>query len=384
MRTALQKRIYRVFAVNSWLPLCTCLAVLLNSSPSAHAQLHTQQHRLYFDESAQAIVLEGFNLPSIDALKLYFGSIKNIDALSVRTTMIANCQRDNRSVLCRAKYGFEPGATYTVEVPVQDEQSHKSVFEIIVPRNDLTTASELTGIYPSSNVLPMNQLKIYLEFSQPMQRGQVYKHVKLYKLPENSVQSDAFLQMPEELWDRSRTRLTLWLDPGRIKRGLAPNTQLGLPLVSGQHYRLDVDAAWQGANGETLKHTASKHFYVDDPDRSRPNETAWVIDYPRSATREPLTIHFNEAMDYALLQNALMLDHAVLGVTQGEIALLDGERVWQFTPQLAWPSGAYSLVVNAWLEDIAGNSLRRKFDVNLHSAEDEPRDINSIELNFSL
>ena len=39
----------------------------------------------------------------------------------------------------------------------------------------------------------------------------------------------ALLAMPPELWDRPRRRLTLLLEPGRIKRGLVPNAELGAP-----------------------------------------------------------------------------------------------------------------------------------------------------------
>ena len=32
-----------------------------------------------------------------------------------------------------------------------------------------------------------------------------------------------FLELENELWNPEHTQLTLWLDPGRIKRDLIPN-----------------------------------------------------------------------------------------------------------------------------------------------------------------
>ncbi len=42
-----------------------------------------------------------------------------------------------------------------------------------------------------------------------------------------------FLEVGEELWDPTGTRLTLLLDPGRIKRGLKPREDLGPILEAG-------------------------------------------------------------------------------------------------------------------------------------------------------
>ena len=39
-----------------------------------------------------------------------------------------------------------------------------------------------------------------------------------------------FLDLQPELWNAEGTVLTLWLDPGRIKRDLIPNKELGIPL----------------------------------------------------------------------------------------------------------------------------------------------------------
>ena len=75
-----------------------------------------------------------------------------------------------------------------------------------------------------------------------------------------------FLPPEPELWDaRNATRLTMLLDPGRIKRGLVPNLEFGYPLVEGTTISIGIDAAFRdatgpdapGRGGTLLQHRAS-------------------------------------------------------------------------------------------------------------------------------
>jgi hypothetical protein len=77
-------------------------------------------------------------------------------------------------------------------------------------------------VYPTTDSVPMNLLRMYVQFSAPMTVGDgAEKHVRL--LDERDVVVDkAFLVAAggQELWDRDHTRLTIFFDPGRIKRDL--------------------------------------------------------------------------------------------------------------------------------------------------------------------
>jgi hypothetical protein len=52
---------------------------------------------------------------------------------------------------------------------------------------------------------------------------------------------DAFVDLPEGLWDATGTRLTLLLHPGRIKRGLRSSTRFGGALAQGGDMCLQID-----------------------------------------------------------------------------------------------------------------------------------------------
>ena len=90
-------------------------------------------------------------------------------------------------------------------------------------------------IYPTADVVPMNLLRMYVEFSAPMSGGRSYEFVKLYA--EGTRSSRSRFSPPGgavELWDPEHTRLTILFDPGRIKRDLKPHEEMGLPLRDGQ------------------------------------------------------------------------------------------------------------------------------------------------------
>jgi hypothetical protein len=61
-----------------------------------------------------------------------------------------------------------------------------------------------------------------------------------------------FLELGEELWDPSGRRFTLFFDPGRIKRGLLSQQELGIALHEGKRYTLVIDKGWKDADGRTL------------------------------------------------------------------------------------------------------------------------------------
>ena len=82
------------------------------------------------------------------------------------------------------------------------------------------------AIYPTQDTVPENLLKIYLQFSKPMREGQALRHIELLKNNRDTLPG-VFLDLQPELWNVDRTTLTVWLDPGRIKRDLQPNGPIG-------------------------------------------------------------------------------------------------------------------------------------------------------------
>jgi hypothetical protein len=88
--------------------------------------------------------------------------------------------------------------------------------------------------------------------------------------------------------------LTLWLDPGRIKRDLQPNKTLGPPLKRGEHCSLLIKNDWRDAEGVSLGQAFHKDFEVGVRDSISPDPAEWVIDAPESGTVQTLQVNFPE------------------------------------------------------------------------------------------
>ncbi len=108
-----------------------------------------------------------------------------------------------------------------------------------------------------------------------------------------------FLIVDQELWDADRRRFTLLFDPGRIKRGIQSNLDLGMPLQDGHVYRLVVDSAWRDENGNALSRNYEKRIVVTAPAREKLSNQDWKIMEPEASSKSPLVVQFPKPLDHA-------------------------------------------------------------------------------------
>lgn len=334
-----------------------------------------------YDPAVPAIVVQGLEIgqgETVDQrVSVYFGTPTESDQVP---ELIGEYQSEGTKILYRPKYGFVGGARYTVVI--HSTSSKVNRYNIKVPAVQHQPTTQVDNIYPTASALPMNQLKFYITFSKPMRFGGAGQHIKLYRMPEKVLETEAFLAMSEELWDPEGKRLTIFLDPGRIKRGVQPNLQLGLPLVEGRHYRLVIDRSWSDYKGAPLTHDFVKDFQVIAVDRKSPISEDWDIRLPEAGTKEPLRINFNEAMDYGLLHSTILIVNTQGNGVSGKIRLAHNEKEWWYIPDRPWGAGKHHIIINAWLEDLAGNNLRRKFDVDLNDPDDTPKTFEELKIPF--
>jgi hypothetical protein len=235
--------------------------------------------------------------------------------------------------------------------------------EIELPRRAATMPTAVEAVYPSGDKVPANLLKFYIHFSAPMSRGDDYRHVRIVDAEGRTV-PDAFLELPDELWDARGRRLTILFDPGRIKRGLKPNEDVGAPLIAGQAYALVISPGWRDAHGEPLATEFRKEFRVVEGDDKQPDPDAWRVESPAAGSRDALTVDVNEPLDRALLERSLEVVDAEGRAVAGGVVIDKQETRWRFRPAAHWRAGDYRLVVDATLEDRAGNSVGRAFETH--------------------
>lgn len=278
------------------------------------------------------------------------------------------------SLCFRPLFAFVRGMTYSVKLdlgmlarltksklPESDISFLKSTFTL--RRRIEEPTATVTAIFPSTNQIPENLLKFYIHFSAPMSRGNAYEQIML--LDENGREvRDVFLELEQELWDPATKRLTLFLDPARIKRGLRSHRELGPALLQGKKHTLQIGRQLRDADGNPLVRDFRKEFTVLEADRVSPNYKDWQIVTPKPHGFEPLTIRFDEALDEALLRRMLNIFTTAGEPIPGRVTISENETVWQFAPENAWVVGNYEILVDTALEDLAGNKLNRLFDVD--------------------
>jgi hypothetical protein len=196
-----------------------------------------------------------------------------------------------------------------------------------------------------------------------MSRGSVERWIRLEDARGDAIELP-FLALAEELWDRDGRRLTLLLDPGRIKLGLRPRQEEGPALAAGHGIFLTVDARFPDASGRPLAAGWRRGFRVGPADHDPVDPTRWRITAPRAGARDPLRVELGESLDHALLHR-LWIDNAAGERVAGSIGIGDAERTWSFVPDSPWQAGGYALRVDRWLEDLAGNRVGRPFEVDL-------------------
>ena len=258
--------------------------------------------------------------------------------------------------------------------PLDAGRSYRVIFESVldtvftVPDQRQSKMNEVVGVYPSVDTLPNNLLKFYIHFSEPMAEGEAYEHLSLIDIASGRPVEAPFVRMEPELWDPNGTRFTLLFDPGRIKRSVALNLDLGPPLQVGARYRLVVDRNWPTAQGDTLRANFIKEFRVVASDREMLRTDQWTVTSPEVLSSHPVTVHFPEPLDRALLGRVFQVFDGAGKQVPGTVEVGPWERQWMFTPSDPWVAGVYELRVETILEDVAGNTLRSPFDVDLQTA----------------
>jgi hypothetical protein len=232
------------------------------------------------------------------------------------------------------------------------------------PARRTQPSTVVAQIYPSTSVVPENLLKFYLHFSAPMSGGHIYEHIHLLNDAGKPVDLP-FLEIDEELWNPDMTRLTLFIDPGRIKRGVKPLEEIGPALEEGRSFTLIIDQSWKDGAGTPLKESFRKMFQVGPPDREPPDPARWKILPPKPGSRDPLVVTFPEPMDHALARRMIHITPSSGAQVKGEVALERQEQQWTFVPDEVWRAGTYHLIVQATIEDLAGNNIGKPFEVDV-------------------
>ena len=326
------------------------------------------------DLGEAGVNVQGLGMDGLERLDQWMTSGRSLSPLLCVHVVCADASGDLPGVAGRYELTLD-GVRFTPFFPFGNGVVYRAIFDpsAVGEAGSLQTLDfefpglkqpevpEVTAIFPSADTLPENLLRLYVEFSAPMRRGQAEANICLLG-PDGQTAEDVLYRPPVELWDRRMRRLTVLLDPGRLKRHVGPNRALGPPLTMGETYTLVVGAGFVDISGSPLPAPVTKAFRISEPMRSLIDVEDWMVRAPRAATREPLWITFPRPLDEAMLKYALTITgpsgHPVLG----EIKVDRGETRFAFAPNSSWIAGWHQVRIAADLEDICGNTPYAAFD----------------------
>lgn len=240
-------------------------------------------------------------------------------------------------------------------------------FLILVPFAILITACRqsverpvVRAIYPSSNAVPENLLRMYVQFSHPMKTTGNLERIKLID-EEGKEVNNVFFNNVYELWNREQTQLTLILDPARVKTGLVANESWGRAISANSKYTLLIDGL-EDVNHNKMAKPFEWKMTVERADVQIPNINQWKMEIPNASSRNDLIIGFPQMLDYNSMRQRLVVTNEDKKPLPGTVFIGKEEKEWRFKPRDPWGKGSYLLYINTRLEDPAGNNLNGLFD----------------------
>ena len=264
-------------------------------------------------------------------------------------------------------FPLDPGREYDVRFQPSSVSrtridSRKAIAGVVsIPAVDRPPTTVVSAVHPSGDVIPENSLRMYISFSGAMGQQGGLDHITFIDDQGREV-PDVVLPLDTELWNADRTRYTVILDPGRVKKDILPNRRMGRPLHAGEGVTIVVKKDWPDAHGVPLAAEFRHRYRVGPADEHALQTGDWRVAAPPSGTRDPVTVTFPKPLDYGLLQRSLTVSHGSKPLA-GDARIGEGENRWQFVPRTEWERGPYVITVLPILEDLAGNRIGRAFEV---------------------
>jgi hypothetical protein len=314
--------------------------------------------------------------------------VLRVSVSDAQPAMVGGYDVRGRTLRFTPMFPLDPGRNYRVVFQPSalpgfdgDRSTVDGTFSLPAVKRDPTTT--VSALYPSGDRVPANLLRLYVHFSAPMGRRGGLDYISLVDQDGKAV-VDPFLPLDVEFFNGERTRYTVFFDPGRQKRGILPNQQMGRSLEPGQRYTVVVAREWTDGEGLPLREEFRKSFVVDEPDERPLTVTGWRIAAPTAGTRDPLRVDFPEPLDHGLLLRALGVSAGDGEFLDGDVSVEPGEAGWRFTPREPWRAATYQLIALGMLEDLAGNRIGRAFEVDRFDRADSSQEVEQTAIPFTV
>lgn len=279
------------------------------------------------------------------------------DGKPVKDRVICTSNLEGDTLIVTPQFVLGNGLEFEYQVYDGGDTLRKR-FGVTIP-DALTELPVVEHIYPLSDKVPSNILLFHVLFSGAMQEDETaFTQIKILDDKGNEKRK---VWREKAGWTREGKHLVLMIHPGRVKRGIDYLKEMGVLFEEGKTYTMVVSASLKDAHGRPMEKEFKKTFTVTAPDRVMPEVHTVQVLHAKKDSRETLTVHFNEAMDFgAMLIGMEVLDKDNKKV-KGEISCTD-DKSWSFVPEETWKPGSYILQLNTHAADLASNHLVRHFE----------------------
>lgn len=308
-----------------------------------------------FSFTSEAITVEISEDQKTPSFKIYKGLFTGASQVYDKKAVLGDLVQTPAQLRFIPLLPFQKNSEYTLIY-------NSSIYPFKIELDASYVPVQVETIYPNSTVLPSNFLKWYIQFSKPINPSKIYDHIYLIDKSDSTKIDRALLPLETPLLSDDGTLLTLWIEPGRQKRDLGPNKQLGEVLTAGKSYTLVIGQGLKDHQGILMNESFTHPFTVEPPDRIQPTVTSWKLQLPTAQTKEPLYIDFQEFLDYGSLQNSLLIRDESGEEFMGTFTVDTNQKGIQFTPLLIWNKSTYIVSSKPIVEDLSGNNLERLFD----------------------
>ncbi len=308
-------------------------------------------------------------ITGLDFTKLYVVVAEGSEAdIAARPAMVGDWSDDKHGGTFTPKFPLKPGIKYRI---VSDTEK----LEVSIPRPKPGMLPRVDTVLPTAADLPENILRFYVQFSASMPRGDAYKYVEVFKKDGTKVEQP-FLELDNELWNEDQTRLTLLIDPGRIKKEVKPRLDLGPVFMDQGNYTLVVSGKWPTSDGRTLGKDFSKPIRVKPAISEGIDPKTWKLSSPVKLN-DAVRIAFGRPIDHPLMMRCL----TVIDSNGREVAGRGEEMLvgsgWSYFPKEPWKPGEYRVHVDSLIEDVCGNRIGQPFEIDLLKpmSKEKPKDM---------
>jgi hypothetical protein len=310
-------------------------------------------------------------LPEQAAAKLAAGKLKQddgetwlqfhlVDGGKEGPAMLGTYERRGRDLLFVPRFPLQPEKLYRARFTAPSAAA--VVAEYKVPARPPAPAPKVEAVWPTADVLPANHLRFYIQFNRPMLGGEeIFSAIELLD-SDGQLIYDPWL--PDELWDDSGTMLTLYIHPGRIKWGVLLRDLLGPVLEPKRSYTLVIRGSLLDADSRKLGKDFTKKFKTTAEDRTRIDLAKWKLTAPKAGGKDTLKLSFGKVLDHVGAERFLKVVDAKSQPVAGKALVARDGSSWTFQPTSSWTTQEYKIVVDAQLEDVAGNTPLHAFDVD--------------------